>query len=87
MTYRVKFAPAAGKALAKIDRPQRLRLQTTIAKLADDPRPPASKALVNRSGHFRLRVGDYRVIYDIRDHELLVLVIDIGHRSDIYRAK
>ena len=85
MTYRVLVAPAAGKALARIDRPQRLRIQTAIARLTEDPHPRGSVALRGRPGLFRLRIGQYRAIYAVEHDRLLVLVIDVGHRREVYR--
>jgi mRNA interferase RelE/StbE len=54
-------------------------------KLAQDPRPPGAKKLHGEPGLFRVRAGDYRVIYTVRDKVLLVLVLAIGHRRDVYR--
>lgn len=81
--YRIEFRPAAVRALRKLDPQVRPRLQGAIALLAEDPRPPASRALRGRPG-FRVRIGDYRVIYAIEDDVLLVVVITLGHRRDIY---
>ena len=55
------------------------------APLGNDPRPPGVKALVGEAGLWRIRVGDYRVVYEINDTELIVLVVRIAHRSDVYR--
>lgn len=73
------------RALAKLDKPVRRRVQAAIDRLVEDPRPAGVRSLANRPGLLRLRVGNYRVIYEIRDRELLVLVVDLGHRSEIYR--
>jgi mRNA interferase RelE/StbE len=82
--YRIEFRPAALRELRKIDRLAQPRIQGAIALLAQDPRPPASRPLRGREGH-RLRVGDYRIIYAIRDDVLLIVVVTIGHRRDVYR--
>ncbi len=82
--YAVEFLPAAARALAKIDPEARRRIQGAIALLARNPRPPASVALRGRDG-MRVRVGDYRVIYAVQDDVLLVIVITVGHRRDVYR--
>lgn len=84
MTYRVEVRPAALKALRKIDSADRLRIQGVIALLAQDPRPPGARALTGRPG-LRVRVGDYRVIYTVVDDVLLVVVITVGHRREVYR--
>lgn len=70
--------------LRKLDPPTARRIQGVIALLADDPRPPASRPLTGRPA-WRVRVGDYRVIYTIEDDRLVVVVITIGHRRDVYR--
>ncbi len=81
--YRIELRPAAVRALRKLDPPIRRRVQGAIALLAQDPRPPAARALKGRPG-LRVRVGDYRVIYAIHDEVLLVVVVTLGHRRDIY---
>ncbi|QLQ40341.1 type II toxin-antitoxin system RelE family toxin [Micromonospora robiginosa] len=77
---------AAAKLLRKLDRPVQARLVTAIAGLAVDPRPAGVKALVGHPGLLRIRVGSYRVVYVVRDDELIVLVVQLGHRSDVYDA-
>jgi mRNA interferase RelE/StbE len=81
--YRIELRPAAVRALRKLDPPLRRRVQGAIALLARDPRPPAARALKGRPG-LRVRVGDYRVIYTIHDEVLLVVVVTLGHRCDVY---
>lgn len=83
--YRIELRPAAIRALRKLDRPVRLRLQGAIALLAQDPRPPASRGLQGRLG-LRVRVGDYRIIYTVQDDVLLVVVVALGHRRDVYQG-
>lgn len=84
MTYRVTVLPTAERAMRRIDPQHRARLRGAIAMLAVDPRPPASRRLRGRPG-FRVRVGDYRIIYEIDDDELrLVTVVNVGHRSRVY---
>ena len=81
--YRVELRPAAVRALRKVDPQQRLRLQGAIALLAQDPRPPSSRPLKGRPG-YRVRVGDYRILYTVTDDVLLVVVVTLGHRRDVY---
>ncbi len=81
--YRIALRPAAVRALRKLDPPVRHRLQGAIALLAQDPRPPAARALQGRPG-LRVRVGDYRIIYTVTDDVLLVVVVTIGHRREVY---
>ncbi len=85
MTYQVDLVPAAARQLRKLDPQGRRRVQAAIELLAEDPRPPAAKMLVNSDGAWRVRVGDYRVVYEIEDGHLVVLVLAIGHRREIYR--
>ena len=83
MTYRIELRPAAVRALKKLDPRVARRIQGAIALLAEDPRPPAARALRGRPG-LRVRVGDYRIIYTVEDDVLLVVVVTVGHRRDIY---
>lgn len=80
--YRIEFRPAALREIRRIDRSVQPRTQGAIALLARDPRPPASRPLRGRPG-YRLRVGDYRVIYTIDDGVLQI--VTIGHRRDVYQ--
>jgi mRNA interferase RelE/StbE len=82
--YAVLIEPSAAKALRKLDPPNAQRLRAAIDLLAENPRPPAAIPLKG-SLFWRVRVGDYRIIYDIRDGELVVLVLDVGHRREVYR--
>jgi len=70
--------------LRKLDREIRPRIEGAIALLAEDPRPPASRPLGGRDG-YRVRVGDYRIIYTVQDDVLLVVVVTLGHRREVYR--
>jgi len=81
--YRIELRPAAVRALRKLDPQVRRRVQGAIALLAQDPRPPGARALQGRPG-LRVRVGDYRIIYTVDDDVLLVVVVRLGHRRDVY---
>ncbi len=83
--YEVTLRPAAARALRKLDRPAQQRVRAVIDLLADDPRPPAAKMLVGGDGLWRVRSGDYRVVYAIEDGRLLVVVVTLGHRREVYR--
>lgn len=85
-TYRVEVRPAASRSLRKLDPEIRPRIQGAIELLAQDPRPPASRPLRGRPG-YRVRVGDYRIIYTVADDVLLVVVVALGHRREIYRER
>ena len=87
MTYEVRLAPAAVRQLRKLDPPGRRRVQAAIDLLAEEPRPPGARQLVGGAGEWRVRTGDFRIIYDIRDGELLVLVIKVDHQRDVYKRR
>ena len=84
MTYRVEVAAAAVRQLRKLDRPAQRRVQAAIELLAVEPRPSGAKKLVGGDGDWRVRTGDYRIVYEIHDTVLLVLVVAVGHRREIY---
>ena len=84
MVYSIRIEKQGTKTLKKLDLETRTRVVTAIRNLAKDPRPTGSKKMKSREG-WRIRVGDYRVIYGIHDDQLLILVTKIGHRGDVYR--
>ena len=81
--YSVEVRPAALGALRRIDRKQQLRIWGAIALLAENPHPPASRSLTGRP-ELRVRVGDYRILYSVHDDVLLVIVLTLGHRREVY---
>jgi mRNA interferase RelE/StbE len=81
--YRIELRPAAVRALRKLDPAVRHRPQGAIALLAQDPRTPAARALQGRPG-LRIRVGDYRISYAVVDDVLVVVVVTLGHRREVY---
>ena len=85
MTYAIEVLPAAERDLRKVHPQMRARIRGAVLKLAADPRPPGARALKDRPGFLRVRVGDYRSIYTIEDDVLRVLVVRVGHRRDVYR--
>ena len=86
MTYRIEIIKAAARQLEVLPESTGKRIDTKIRALAANPRPPGAKTLQGREGvHLRIRVGDYRVVYHIDDRALLVLVVRIGHRREVYR--
>ena len=87
MTYLVRIAPAAERQLRRLDPQVRRRVQAAIDLLASNPRPPRAIQLVGGAGEWRVRTGDYRIIYDIQDDHLIVLVLRVGHRRDIYDVR
>jgi mRNA interferase RelE/StbE len=87
VTYAIEVARAAARQLGKLDPPVRRRIQAAVELLAEDPRPPGAKKLVGGDGEWRVRTGDYRIVYEIHDDVLLVLVVALGHRRDIYTRR
>ena len=85
MTYRVEFTPSAAKVLRLLDSVAATRIRGALMLLAHDPRPPGARRLTGRPG-YRVRVGDYRIIYVIEDEALLLLVVALGHRKAVYRT-
>lgn len=81
--YKLRIEKSVQKALEKIDEPYYSKIKIAILNLAENPRPQGYKKLKGRDG-FRIRVANYRIIYDIFDNILSVDVIDLGHRKDIY---
>lgn len=84
MSYSISYVPSAAKALRKLDRVTARRLLREIGSLADDPRPPGCIQLKGGDGELRVRVGDYRIIYEVEDQKLIILVLRIGHRREVY---
>ena len=83
MSYRLQIKPSAEKELQAIAQTVRQRIQRAIRKLGDDPRPPGARKLANRP-EWRLRVGQYRIIYAIDDASQTIDIVKIGHRRDVY---
>lgn len=86
MNYTVQILRRAQKQLGQVDSVDRERIIAAIARLVEDPRPPGCKRLSGRPA-WRIRIGSYRVIYEIHDDQLLVLVVAIGNRGDVYKGR
>lgn len=86
MTYRVTLSPMAARQLRKLDAQVRRRIQAALDLLAEQPRPPSATRLVGGAGEWRVRTGDYRIVYEIEDDRLLILVLRIGHRREVYET-
>jgi len=85
--YRLIFTPSAERAFLALPTHVRTRLDARLLALQEQPRPAGVKLLAGVKGVYRLRVGDYRVLYEVRDAELLVLVLAVGHRREVYRRR
>jgi mRNA interferase RelE/StbE len=84
MTYTINFSRHAYQDLEKIHDPYYTRIKEAIRNLAQTPRPTGCKKLRGQSA-YRIRVGNYRIIYDIFDKQLIITIIALGDRKDIYR--
>lgn len=86
MAYSVIFSKRAFKDLASIPDPYYSSIRQAIRGLAQNPRPAGCKKLIGRTS-YRIRVGNYRVIYTIEDNQLIVNVIGVGHRKNVYQIR
>lgn len=84
--FAVEYDPKALKELAKLDKLVARRVIKAIDALSADPRPSGTHTLVGYPHLWRIRVGDYRVVYTIKDTELVVLALRVAHRSNVYRS-
>ncbi len=87
MAYSIEFAPSAERQYRKLPRQVQIRLRPYVDALAEEPRPHGVERLSGEQSLYRIRVGDYRIIYTLEDDELIVLVVKVGHRRDVYRRK
>jgi mRNA interferase RelE/StbE len=83
-SYRLLIKPSAGKEIEALPKQDRRRIVAKIMTLSGDPRPPGCEKLSGRH-QYRLRQGSYRILYEIRDIDLVVVVVKVGHRRDVYR--
>ena len=83
--FKIEFKAAARKSLEKLEKQDQLRIYAAIELLGDNPRPPLA-VKIKSSDYFRVRVGDYRILYSIDSGRLIILIIDLGHRREIYRS-
>jgi mRNA interferase RelE/StbE len=83
--YQISISKPAQKQLDKLQDSTADRIIDAIYHLADEPRPIGCKKLKGRDG-YRIRVGDYRIIYEVFDHVLVIEVVSLGHRKDIYKS-
>lgn len=83
--HEVRLARRAVRSLANLQRRDQQRIRAAIDLLAENPRPPSCVALQGEAGVYRVRVGDYRIVYEVFDRVLVVQVVRIGHRREVYR--
>ena len=84
-SYQIEWKKSTAKDLRKIPKSQVLRIVEAVGKLEDDPTPIGSTKLLGSESSYRIRVGDYRVIYDFVEERVIIEVIKVGHRKDVYR--
>lgn len=85
MTYRVELARRAVKALSALARRDQQRIRAAIDLLADNPRPPGCAAMAGEARAYRVRVGQFRIVYEVFDDRLVIQVVRVGHRREVYR--
>lgn len=85
MTYQIEISNKAAKQLKKLSTDIRDRINEKILELAENPRPSGVVKLENTENQYRIRVGNYRILYEIQDDVLIVKVVRVGHRKDVYR--
>ena len=86
MSYTLQYRASVKRDMRRLDAATARRVDAAILALADLARPPGCVKLSGTSGLWRIRVGDYRVVYEIRDKELIVLVVSVAHRREVYRG-
>lgn len=85
MSYQIEIKLSVRKALLVMPKNVQHRINTAIDSLKDNPRCVGSRKLSGYENLYRFRVGDYRIIYEIHDDKLIIIIIKIGHRREIYR--
>ncbi|MGI8642040.1 MAG: type II toxin-antitoxin system RelE family toxin [Pyrinomonadaceae bacterium] len=85
MKYQVDFKPSAARELRKLPKDIAKRISKKIDSLADNPFPYGYTEMKGSQNYYRVKVGDYRIIYTVEHGEILILVVSIGHRREIYR--
>ena len=85
MAYTIEVAPTAERQIKALPKSIRTQIGRRIDKLAADPRPYGVEKIAGEDNLYRVRSGDYRILYEINDQELLVLVVKIGDRKEVYR--
>ena len=87
MSYEIQISKSASKQIKKLPSEIQERIQVKVDSLAVESRPDGVKKLKGRENGYRIRVGDYRIIYDIFDDVLLIIVVEVGHRGSVYKDK
>ena len=85
MHYTIEFTASALREFRALDRQLQRRVATKVSELAEDPFPAGARKFQGEDDHWRIRVGDYRVIYRIEKHRVVIVIVRIGHRREVYR--
>jgi mRNA interferase RelE/StbE len=86
LPYQVVIAPAARRQIKKAPKSAQSAIVARLEALAAHPRPPGCKKLSGEENLYRVRTGDYRIVYQVQDAQLIVLVVRVGDRKDVYRG-
>ncbi|MBI3317960.1 MAG: type II toxin-antitoxin system RelE/ParE family toxin [Candidatus Omnitrophica bacterium] len=86
MRYTLEFKPSAAREFSKLPRPVQVSIRPRIDALVDNPRPHGVEKVAGGEDLFRIRAGDYRVVYQVQDDRLFILVVRVGHRREVYRG-
>ena len=85
MTYEVEITPAAKRQIKKLTKSIQQLIVKRLEELVENPRPPGVLKMEGEENLYRVRVGDYRIIYQVQDCMLLIVVVKVGHRGNVYR--
>ena len=85
MRYNLEFTTSALRELRSLDPQVQQRITAKITRLCDDPFPSGIKKMQEPPGHFRIRVGDYRIVYRVDGRRVVIVIVRIGHRREVYR--
>ncbi len=84
-SFRIEWKHSARKELKRLDRSIIPRILKLVQRLAENPHPPGSRKILGSKNTFRVRTGDYRVVYSVFDDVLLIQIVRVGHRKEVYR--
>jgi mRNA interferase RelE/StbE len=85
MRYSLEFTTSAAREYRSLDRQVQRRVATKIEELCSNPFPPGAKKLQGEPDHYRVRAGDYRVVYRVDGRRVVIVIVRIGHRREVYR--
>jgi len=85
--YRIEVSATAEKQIRKLNKAEQLRVLRAIQQLAHEPRPPGTRKLRGYNDLYRIRIGTHRILYSIESNRLLIIILKVGHRRDVYRER